>query len=77
MAQPRRDSMQSIFRIRWVLVGFAAVFSVILTANGEVLIGALVGAMAILRIVMLLRWKQRRDEMRRRYPRRFERGSRN
>lgn len=71
MVQPRRDRTASAFRIRLVLVCLSAVLSVVLIANGEALIGGLIGAMVVMRIIVLFKRQKWRGEMRRRYARRF------
>jgi hypothetical protein len=58
MMEQRRRSRESMLRIRWVLVGLGGVLSIALVANGSVLIGALIGAMAITRAVMLVKWSR-------------------
>ena len=52
--------------IRWVLVGVSLTLSIALIARGDVLIGGLLGVLAVVRMVMFVRIPQRRDEFRRR-----------
>jgi hypothetical protein len=59
--------MESFRKWRWVLVGISAVLAIVLIANGNVLIGALVGAMAIVRIVMFSNLQRRRAAWRGQY----------
>jgi uncharacterized membrane protein len=55
-----------VLGIRWVLVGLSLAFSIALIARGDVLIGGLLGALAVVRMVMFVRIQQRREEFRRR-----------
>lgn len=54
-----RRSTQSMFHMQWGLVGLSGLLAVALLANGSVLIGGIIGVMAIVRTVMLLRWHHR------------------
>jgi hypothetical protein len=47
----RRGSLRAL---RWVIVSLALVLAVVLIARGDIIIGALVGASAVLRVVFLL-----------------------
>ena len=51
-------SRQSVWRMRWVLVGLSAVLAVVLIVSGAVVIGVLIGAMAVVRAVMIFRWQR-------------------
>jgi hypothetical protein len=51
---------------RWILVALSAALAVVLFARGNVVIGALIGAMAVTRAVFLVRFHHRREELRRR-----------
>jgi hypothetical protein len=53
-----RRSRQSMLRVRWVLVALSAVLAVALIANGAVVIGGIIAAMAIVRAVMITRWQR-------------------
>ena len=64
MAQERRRARQRMMTLRWVLIGLSAVLAVVLIASGAVLIGALIGAMAIVRTVMFLQLRHRRQSFR-------------
>lgn len=54
-------SRQSMWRTRWALVGLSALLAVVLIASGSVLIGAVIGVMALVRTVMILRWQRAFD----------------
>ena len=41
--------MESFMRWRWVLLGLSVLLAVVLIANGNVLIGGLIGVMAVVR----------------------------
>ncbi len=47
-----------MWRMRWVLVGLSALLAVVLVASGAVLIGAIIGVMAVVRTVMIVRWER-------------------
>jgi hypothetical protein len=51
-------SRQSMWRMRWVLVGLSAVLAVVLIASGAVVIGVIIGVMAGVRAVMIFRWQR-------------------
>ncbi len=70
----RRDPMSTVFVIRWIIIGLAAVIALTLLASGHVVIGVLLGALTVLRIVMFVKLQQRRTELRRRFPNRFRNG---
>lgn len=54
-------SRKSMWRTRWALVGLSALLAVVLIASGSVLIGAVIGVMAVVRTVMILRWQRAFD----------------
>jgi hypothetical protein len=58
--------MTSIWVTRWILVSLSAVLAVVLVARGNVVIGVLLGALALTRIVLFVRLRQRRDRFRQR-----------
>ena len=60
-------SMQSMLRFRWALTALSAVLAVVLLASGAVLIGAIIGVMAVTRTVMMLQWQRRGREVRQGY----------
>ena len=64
----RQSSMQSVRRIRWVLIALTAVLAVALLANGNYLIGGLLAAIVIARVVMVTKLEQRRREWHERQP---------
>jgi hypothetical protein len=55
--------MQSMRAFRWVLVALSALLAVFLIARGSVVIGAIVGAMAVTRAVFFLRMQRRREQL--------------
>lgn len=59
MENRRRRSMQSMLRFRWALTALSGVLAVVLLATGSVLIGGIIGVMAVTRTVMLLQWQRR------------------
>ena len=58
--------MTSMWVMRWVIVALSATLAVVLIASGNVLIGMLVGALAVTRMVFFVRLQRRRDQFRRR-----------
>jgi len=57
-------SMNSLWAMRWVLVGLGLLLAVVLIATGSVLIGVIVGALAVTRLAMVLSWQRRRRQWR-------------
>jgi len=53
-----RRSRQSMLRMHWGLVGLSGLLAVVLLASGSVVIGGIIGVMAVVRTVMLFRWHQ-------------------
>ncbi len=53
-----RRSRSSMLRMRWALVGLSAVLAVVLIVSGAVVIGVLIGVMAVVRTVMIVRWQR-------------------
>ena len=53
--------MQNLWRIRWVLMALSFALAVALIASGAVFIGALLAAVAGVRLTMMLMWRRRRD----------------
>jgi hypothetical protein len=62
--QERRRARQRMMTFRWVLTGLSAVLAVALVASGAVVVGAVIGAMAFVRAVMLLQWRHRMQAFR-------------
>jgi len=54
-----RRARKTMWRTRWALVGLGAVLAVVLLLSGAVVIGAIVGVMAIVRAVLILQWQRR------------------
>jgi uncharacterized integral membrane protein len=57
-------TMSSVWVIRWVLFALSAVLALVLMINGNVVIGALIGAMVLVRVVLFFQLRHRRDEIR-------------
>jgi energy-converting hydrogenase Eha subunit G len=72
----KEGSMTSMWVMRWVIVALSAALAVVLIARGNVLIGVLVGALAVTRMVFFVRLQRRRDQFRRRMAGRRNRPSR-
>jgi CHAD domain-containing protein len=45
-------------RTRWVLVALGALLAVVLMLSGAVIIGAIIGVMAVVRAVLILQWQR-------------------
>ena len=58
--------MPSIFVIRWIMVALTAVLAVLLIARGNIVIGVVLGALALTRVALLVRLQQRRERFRQR-----------
>jgi hypothetical protein len=58
--------MASMFAMRWVLVALSLVLSIVLIARGDVVIGVVLGVMALVRMAMFARMQQRREQFRER-----------
>jgi uncharacterized membrane protein len=58
--------MTSDWVIRWILVALTAAVALALVLRGNVVIGALLGAVALTRAVLFTRVRRRREELRRR-----------
>lgn len=53
-----RRSRKSTWHMQWVLVGLSGLLAVALLASGVVVIGGIIGVMAIVRAAMLARWQR-------------------
>ncbi len=58
--------MQSTRVLRWILVALSLVLAAFLIARGNVVIGVLVGAMAVTRAVLFVKMQHRREQFRER-----------
>jgi hypothetical protein len=58
--------MTSIWVTRWILVALTAVLAVVLLVRGDVVIGVIVGALALTRMVLFVQLRHRRDRFRQR-----------
>jgi hypothetical protein len=58
--------MVSMLAMRWVLVALSLALSIALIARGNVLIGGLLGVLALGRMMMFMRMQQRRAQFRER-----------
>ncbi len=54
----------SVFR--WILIALSGVLAAFLIARGNVVIGVIVGAMALTRAVMFVKMQRRREQIRQR-----------
>ena len=59
-----RQARRSMWRLRWVLVGLSAILAIVLVVSGAVVIGLIIGAMAVVRTVMLARYRPGRGDSR-------------
>jgi len=66
-----RPSSRSFWVIRGLLVGLTFVLGVVLLRRGNVVIGVLIGAIAVTRGVMFMQVWRRREQIRRRAEARF------
>jgi hypothetical protein len=66
----KQGSMSSMWFVRWILIGLSVALAVVLIVRGNVVIGALIGAMAVARAVLFVHMRHRRDEIRKRDARR-------
>jgi len=58
--------MASIRVIRWIIVALSAALAIALVARGNVIIGVIIGALAVSRAALLIRLQGRRRRFRRR-----------
>ena len=56
--------MASLRVLRWILVALTATLAVILIASGHVLVGVVLGAIAVTRAIMFVTLQRRRSEFR-------------
>lgn len=78
--QRERQPNKSMVVLRWVVVALGATLGIVLIARGNVVIGALVLALAVARAWMFVVWRRQlarrfprgwRRDLSRRFPRRF------
>jgi O-antigen/teichoic acid export membrane protein len=67
--------MRSFWWLRVALIGLGLTLAVLFVARGSVLIGVIIGALAVVRAVVLILWWRRRHDFARRSPRRFAKPS--
>ena len=68
--------MGSLRVVRWILVALTGILAVVLLVSGHVVIGVLLGAMAVTRAVLFVKMQRRREMIRARIAQRREsRGS--
>jgi energy-converting hydrogenase Eha subunit G len=65
-------TLTSLRPLRWMILGLSAALSIALIVRGNVLIGGLIGALVVARSVLFVRVHRRREELRRRFGRRWE-----
>jgi membrane protein implicated in regulation of membrane protease activity len=58
--------MKSMLVIRWIMVALTALLAVLLIARGNVVIGVVLAALAVMRVMLLVRMNQRREKFRQR-----------
>ena len=61
------DSMRTMYRIRWVLIGLSFLLAVALLLSGALVIGGLLMLLAVTRTVMFLKWQERRRHVQARF----------
>jgi hypothetical protein len=71
----KEDVVTSVRVTRWVLVGLSALLAVVLVASGHVIVGVVIGAIAVTRGLLFVRMQQRRALVRERLARRRGRAS--
>jgi uncharacterized membrane protein len=62
--------MTSMRVIRWILVALSLALAVVLIVHGNVVVGGLIGAMAVTRAVLFVRMQHRRERFRQQIARR-------
>lgn len=60
MAGP--GSMNAFWVLRWVLVALGLLLALVLLSSGAILLGLVIGALAVTRAVIILNWQQRRRQ---------------
>ena len=58
--------MSSMWLLRGILIALSIALAVVLIVHGNVVIGVLIGALALTRTVLFVRMRHRREEFRRR-----------
>lgn len=56
-----------------MMIALSAALAIVLVARGNVVIGVLIGTLAVTRAVMFMQLRRRRAELARRFPNRFRR----
>ena len=62
-----RRSRKSMWRMRWALVGLSGLLAAVLIASGAVVIGIIIGVMAVVRAVLIMRFQRHQFPLRQRY----------
>jgi hypothetical protein len=62
-----RRSRTGIWRMRWALVGLSGLLAAVLIASGSVVIGIIIGVMAVVRAVLIMRFQRHQYPLRQRY----------
>jgi len=52
--------MNAFWVLRWVLVALGVLLAVVLVSTGAILIGVIIGALALTRAAIILNWQQQR-----------------
>ena len=58
--------MTSMWVIRGILIALSVALATVLIVRGNVIVGVLIGALAVTRLVLLVQMRRRRDRFRRR-----------
>jgi hypothetical protein len=62
-----RRSRNSMWHMRWAMVGLSGVLAAVLIASGAVVIGVIIGVMAVVRAVLIMRFQRHQHPLRQRY----------
>jgi quinol-cytochrome oxidoreductase complex cytochrome b subunit len=54
--------MNAFWVLRWVLVALGLLLAIVLISSGAILIGLVIGALAVTRAAIILNWQARRRQ---------------
>jgi hypothetical protein len=54
--------MNAFWVLRWVLVALGLLLAVVLISAGSILLGVVIGALALTRAAIIVNWQQRRRQ---------------
>ena len=54
--------MNAFWVLRWVLVALGLLLAIVLVSSGALLLGLIIGALAVPRAAIILNWQQRRRQ---------------